>query len=52
MSDIRLKKCERCPALIRLNAMRCKPCQDDVRREAHRIHEKNRKARVRATITA
>lgn len=37
-----LQKCERCPAMIRMNAKRCGPCQDDVRREAHRMHEKRR----------
>ncbi len=38
----RFHKCERCPALVGLKAKRCGPCQDDVRREAHRAHEKRR----------
>lgn len=38
-------KCDRCPALISLRAKRCGPCQDDVRREAHRKHEKARHAK-------
>jgi hypothetical protein len=37
-----LHKCERCPALIGMKAKRCGPCQDDVRQEAHRMHEKRR----------
>lgn len=37
-----LHTCERCPALIGLKAKRCGPCQDDVRREYHRAHEKKR----------
>jgi hypothetical protein len=48
---VNLKTCERCPVLIKLNAKRCGPCQDDVRREAHRIHEKRRHERSKMEKT-
>lgn len=37
--------CDRCPALIGLRAKRCGPCGDEVRREAHKLHERARHAK-------